>query len=77
MFSFLRWLYTLPIHFYRKCISPWLPSSCRFTPSCSRYALEAIEEWGIFRGTCLAVWRILRCNPFCRGGYDPVPKRKK
>ena len=74
---FLRNVWSLPIHFYRKFISPALPPSCRFTPSCSTYALEAIKEWGIVCGTALAIWRILRCNPFSRGGYDPVPKRKK
>ncbi|MBQ7226751.1 MAG: membrane protein insertion efficiency factor YidD [Clostridia bacterium] len=63
------------IKFYRKAISPFLPSSCRFTPSCSAYALEAIEKFGAIKGSLLATYRILRCNPFCRGGYDPVPER--
>ena len=66
-----------PIRFYQKYISPALPRSCRFTPSCSQYTLEAIREWGVIVGIALGAWRILRCNPFCRGGYDPVPKRKR
>lgn len=59
---------------YRIFISPNLPPSCRFVPTCSQYAIEAIEKFGIFRGLWLTLWRILRCNPFCRGGYDPVPE---
>lgn len=50
---------------------------CRFTPTCSQYAIEAFEEWGAVAGLGLSIWRILRCNPFCKGGYDPVPKRKR
>ena len=61
------------IRFYRKFISPMKPQCCRFTPTCSQYALEAFEKRGFFVGFILTVWRILRCNPFCRGGYDPVP----
>ncbi|MDO4505355.1 MAG: membrane protein insertion efficiency factor YidD [Spirochaetales bacterium] len=63
----------LLIRFYQVCISPFLPDCCRFTPSCSQYALEAIKKHGPFRGLYLAVRRILRCNPFHEGGYDPVP----
>lgn len=63
------------IKLYRKIISPIKPPCCRFTPTCSQYALEAIERFGAIRGTLLAIWRILRCNPFCRGGYDPVPEK--
>lgn len=59
---------------YHKYISPILPGACRFYPTCSMYAVEAIERFGIIRGTALATYRILRCNPFCKGGYDPVPK---
>ena len=58
---------------YKKYISPLLPPSCRFTPTCSEYAMEAIQKHGAFKGGLLAIWRILRCNPFCKGGYDPVP----
>ncbi|RLE16879.1 MAG: membrane protein insertion efficiency factor YidD [Acidobacteria bacterium] len=58
---------------YRRFISPVLPSSCRFTPTCSQYGYEAIEKYGIWKGGWLAMKRILRCNPFHRGGHDPVP----
>ena len=58
---------------YKRWISPMLPNACRFVPSCSEYALEAIEMHGILHGSVLATWRLLRCNPFVRGGYDPVP----
>ena len=63
------------IKLYRKFISPIKPQCCRFTPTCSAYALEAFEKRGFFMGFLLTVWRILRCNPFCKGGYDPVPER--
>ncbi len=61
------------ITIYRKFISPILPASCRFTPTCSSYALIAIEKYGAGKGSLLAVKRILRCHPFNPGGYDPVP----
>lgn len=61
------------VRVYRKYISPLLPPSCRFTPTCSEYAMEAISKHGAFKGSLLALWRILRCNPLCKGGYDPVP----
>lgn len=57
---------------YQRFISPMLPASCRFYPTCSQYAYEAIAKYGIIKGGRLAIWRILRCNPFCRGGFDPV-----
>ncbi len=63
------------ILFYRKCISPLKIPCCRFTPTCSAYAIEAIRVHGSLKGSLLAVWRILRCNPFCKGGYDPVPEK--
>ena len=69
----LTFVLLLPIYFYRACISPLTPPSCRFTPTCSQYAIEAIEKYGVLKGGLLAVWRILRCNPFSKGGYDPVP----
>jgi putative membrane protein insertion efficiency factor len=65
------------IDFYRREISPSVPPTCRFTPTCSAYAKEAIERHGASRGCLLAVWRVLRCNPFGRGGYDPVPPVRK
>ena len=62
------------IKFYRKNISPLKGHGvCKFTPTCSQYALEAYEKYGFFKGTALTIWRILRCNPFSKGGYDPVP----
>ena len=61
------------IKFYQKFISPMKKPCCIYYPSCSRYAYEAYEKYGFFKGTYLTVWRILRCNPFSKGGYDPVP----
>ena len=61
------------IRFYRKNISPTRPPCCRFVPTCSQYALEAVEKYGALKGGWLAFKRILRCNPFHKGGYDPVP----
>lgn len=69
----LVWLLSFPIYFYRYCISPLTPPSCRFTPTCSRYALEALKKHGPFKGSWLAFKRILRCNPWGGSGYDPVP----
>ena len=63
------------IGLYRKYISPLKPPCCRFTPSCSAYAIEAFRKRGFFVGFGLTVWRILRCNPYSKGGYDPVPER--
>ena len=63
----------LLIHFYRAAISPLFPPSCRYVPTCSAYAMEAIEKYGAWRGGWMAVKRILRCHPFHKGGYDPVP----
>ncbi|MBE9549909.1 MAG: membrane protein insertion efficiency factor YidD [Proteobacteria bacterium] len=58
---------------YRRWISPMLSPHCRFTPSCSQYALEAIERYGAIKGSWLAIKRLLRCQPLCKGGHDPVP----
>ncbi len=65
------------IRWYQRWISRFLPPFCRFTPSCSDYALEAVERHGIARGSWLALLRILRCHPFHPGGYDPVPDRSE
>ena len=61
------------IKLYKGAVSPYLPGACRYTPTCSEYAATAIERYGIARGGAMAMKRILRCNPFHRGGYDPVP----
>ena len=61
------------IRFYQKYISPYKDTKCPYVPSCSQYSLEAIEKYGVIKGGLLAAWRILRCNPFSKGGYDPVP----
>ena len=63
------------IGFYRRHLSPLKGPCCRFYPTCSQYAIDAVNEWGVIRGLCLAFYRILRCNPFCRSGIDYVPKR--
>ncbi len=65
------------VRVYRLAISPLLPPSCRFTPTCSTYAIEALERKGLFAGTCLAVRRLLRCHPFHPGGYDPVERPQR
>jgi putative membrane protein insertion efficiency factor len=65
-----------PIVLYRRAISPLLPRRCRYEPTCSAYAVEALQEFGILRGLVLATWRILRCNPFSHGGYDPVQAQR-
>lgn len=69
----LVFLLVLPIRFYQTCISPFTPPSCRFTPTCSQYAKEAIIKHGPIKGLGLAIWRVLRCNPWGGSGYDPVP----
>lgn len=66
----------LLIKFYRKYISPMKTSKCPYYPTCSTYGLEAVERFGAFRGGLLAMWRIVRCNPFSHGGFDPVPEDK-
>lgn len=63
------------INFYRKHISPHFPPRCKYYPTCSRYALDAVEKFGAFKGSLLAVWRLLRCNPWSMGGIDFVPDR--
>lgn len=73
MKDFLVRIFCLPIKFYRKFISPLKPACCRFYPSCSKYALEALEKYGPAKGLYLSTKRILKCNPLFKGGYDPVP----
>jgi uncharacterized protein len=73
----LAFVLSLPIRLYRITLSPLLPRGvCRFHPSCSAYALEALEVHGAVRGVLLTVWRLVRCQPFCTGGMDPVPPRR-
>jgi len=62
---------------YKWAISPMLPPSCRYVPTCSEYAMEAIDRFGILRGGFMTLWRLLRCHPFVKGGYDPVPRDVK
>ena len=69
----LLWL----IRFYRSAISPRKPAMCKYIPTCSQYGEEAVERYGALLGGVLALWRVLRCNPFSRGGYDPVPEKRK
>ena len=76
--SSLRWsllprrLMVGAVRVYRILLSPWLGNACRFEPTCSAYAVQAVETYGILRGGILASWRLLRCNPWSHGGYDPV-----
>lgn len=72
MKKILIWL----ILFYRKYLSPLKSTKCPYFPSCSQYGLEAVQEYGAIKGGLLSFWRILRCNPFSKGGYDPVPSMK-
>lgn len=67
------WVLLLPIVFYQRCISPFTPPACRFTPTCSEYAKQALKKHGPIKGLALAIWRVLRCNPWGGSGYDPVP----
>jgi putative membrane protein insertion efficiency factor len=71
--SIVARLAVLLIRGYQVTLSPLLPAACRYQPSCSSYAIEAVERYGVLRGIWMGAWRILRCHPFARGGYDPVP----
>jgi len=71
----MKYLIIKLIKFYRKVISPLKKPCCRFYPTCSTYALISIDRFGVFKGGALTLWRILRCNPLCKGGYDPVPQK--
>ncbi|MBI5528488.1 MAG: membrane protein insertion efficiency factor YidD [Deltaproteobacteria bacterium] len=72
----LKTIAVLMIRIYQRFISPLGPPVCRFHPTCSHYAVGSIETHGLWRGIAIAAWRILRCNPFVRGGFDPVPERR-
>jgi uncharacterized protein len=72
----LRTAVTIPIIVYQRLVSPLLGPRCRYYPSCSRYAVEAVQRYGILRGLVLAAWRVLRCNPWSHGGYDPVEAQR-
>ncbi|MGI8558788.1 MAG: membrane protein insertion efficiency factor YidD [Solirubrobacteraceae bacterium] len=74
--SCLRRLVLAPIVFYQRAISPALPRRCKYEPTCSRYATQAVREFGILRGLLLAAWRVLRCNPLSHGGFDPVSEQR-
>ncbi|HZJ09493.1 MAG TPA: membrane protein insertion efficiency factor YidD [Trueperaceae bacterium] len=77
MARLIRTMVLAPIRLYRRYLSPLKPTpSCRFHPTCSEYALQAVETRGVLVGVPLAIWRVLRCNPFNKGGYDPVPPRR-
>ncbi len=70
----IRYFFIYPIKFYQRYLSPLKRrGTCRYTPTCSQYAVEAFEKHGVIKGFLLASWRLLRCNPFSKGGYDPVP----
>lgn len=73
LMNFFANVLLIPIYFYQRFISPLTPPSCRFTPTCSQYAVEAIKKHGPFKGLYLAIRRILRCHPWGGSGYDPVP----
>jgi uncharacterized protein len=68
----VREVASAPVLIYQRLVSPALPRRCRYEPTCSRYALDAIRRFGVSRGLVLSLWRLLRCNPFSHGGYDPV-----
>ena len=68
----VRTIAAAPVRFYQRAISPGIPARCRYHPSCSEYAVQAIRRYGVLRGAVLAAWRILRCNPWSHGGVDPV-----
>ncbi|MCF6139119.1 membrane protein insertion efficiency factor YidD [Pseudalkalibacillus berkeleyi] len=73
----MKYIFMVLIQFYRKCISPFTPPSCRFYPTCSSYGLEAVEKHGAIVGGWLTLKRILKCHPFHPGGFDPVPEKEK
>ena len=74
--SALRAVVLAPIHLYQRVISPALPRRCKYHPTCSQYAIDAVRSYGILRGLTLAGWRLLRCNPWSHGGVDPVAAQR-
>lgn len=72
----LREFFLLPLHVYRRLISPALPPRCKYYPSCSSYAVQAVRELGLIRGSILAAWRVVRCNPWSHGGVDELDDRR-
>jgi putative membrane protein insertion efficiency factor len=75
MERFFKLIFILPVRFYKRFISPLFPPSCRYQPTCSTYMIEAIEEWGVFKGLWLGTKRFFSCHPWSPGGYDPVPHK--
>jgi putative membrane protein insertion efficiency factor len=73
---FLRELFLAPLHLYRRLISPALPPRCKYYPSCSSYAVQAVRELGVIRGSIVAAWRVVRCNPWSLGGVDELADRR-
>ncbi|MFA4929841.1 MAG: membrane protein insertion efficiency factor YidD [Patulibacter sp.] len=76
MTKLLRSIVVAPIRLYQRAISPLLPRTCKYEPTCSHYAVDAVRTEGVLRGLVLATWRILRCNPWSHGGYDPVSAQR-
>ncbi|TDJ69900.1 MAG: membrane protein insertion efficiency factor YidD [Planctomycetota bacterium] len=76
MSTLLRRAFVGPLRLYRRYLSPLKPPMCRFHPTCSEYALQAILAHGILKGCALGTWRLMRCHPFAKGGHDPVPQAK-
>lgn len=77
MWKKIKYLYILPIKIYQWTISPLLGQNCRHQPTCSNYTIEAIQEWGIIKGTWLGIKRLVKCHPWGTFGYDPVPKKEE
>lgn len=73
----MKFLAQFVLRLYKRLISPLLPPSCKYTPTCSEYAMEAVERYGVLRGGLMSAWRVLRCNPLAKGGYDPVVKESR
>ena len=74
--SVFRAIFLLPVRLYQRLMSPLMPARCKYHPTCSAYAVEAVRSYGVARGTVLAAWRLLRCNPLSNGGVDPVEAQR-